>query len=101
MSDGSDRQEIQVTTYNVKVTDNGKTLEMEFDHDPLESEIIVNISAGSYKDITTVEERIEQLKNDNLALKEDNLILMDALATTFEEILILQGQVSTLQGGTI
>jgi hypothetical protein len=74
---------------------------MEFDHDPLESEIIVNISAGSYKDITTVEERIEQLKTDNLALKEDNLILMDALATTFEEILILQGQIATLQGGTV
>jgi len=41
----------------------------------------------------TIEEQIAQLKTDNL-------ILMDALATTFEELLILQDKIDIL-GGTV
>ena len=40
----------------------------------------------------TLQEQVEQLK-------QDNLILMDALATTFEEILSLGAKIDTL-GGT-
>lgn len=42
--------------------------------------------------VPTVEEQVAQLKSDNL-------ILMDALATTFEEILILEDKITAL-GGT-
>lgn len=42
----------------------------------------------------TIEDKVVQLQ-------QDNIILMDALATTFEELLNLQSQVATLQGGTV
>ena len=38
-------------------------------------------------------------KSEMLLLQEQNLILMDALATTFEEVLVLQEQIKALQGG--
>ena len=87
MSDGSDRQETQVTTYNVKVSNSGKTLEMEFDHNPSNEDIMECISVGNFKDITTLEDQIAQLKEDNLAFKEDNLIIMEVLATLYEDML--------------
>lgn len=47
-----------------------------------------NISSGNFlvfTDETRIENKIE-------ALRQDNLILMDAIATLFEEILILRGE---------
>lgn len=35
----------------------------------------------------TIEEQLTQLKADNQALKNDNLILMDVLATMYEDML--------------
>lgn len=41
----------------------------------------------------SLEEKVTQLQNDNLTL-------MDALATTFEELLVLEGKVELLGGAT-
>lgn len=39
--------------------------------------------------VETLEDKIIQLQADNTQLKADNLILMDAIATMYEEILLL------------
>jgi len=63
---------------------------------------VSNVKEGNFlgftenplKDPTPIEQQVAQLQ-------QDNVILMDALATTFEEILNLQAQVAALQGGTV
>jgi len=45
----------------------------------------------------TVEEKLARLESVNEELKQQNLILMDALATTFEEILALR---AIVEGGS-
>ena len=46
LSDGSDRQEISVTIYTVKVADNNKIYNIAFDHEPTEQEITDSIANG-------------------------------------------------------
>ena len=36
----------------------------------------------------TIEEQLDQLKADNLTLREDNLTIMEVLATMYEEMLM-------------
>jgi len=56
-----------------------------------------NISDGNFLIFSDVKPFEEQV----LHLQRDNVVLMDALATTFEEILNLQEQVANLRGGTV
>jgi len=49
-----------------------------------------NIAEGNfliYSDTPSLEVQIAQLKEDNLIIREDSLILMDVLATMFEVML--------------
>jgi hypothetical protein len=53
MSDGSDRQEIAL--WDVTVQDNGKTYYKQFDHEPLDTEIII----AEMQDITPKEDLLQ------------------------------------------
>lgn len=78
-SDGSDRQEIEATSYIVVVKDGYRTLQMKFDHDPSDDNIMARIENGVYVDITNVEDRLPQLDEiqntvDLLLLKQEGII---------------------------
>ena len=84
MSDGSDRLETQVTIYQVQVSDNGKTLQMTFDHDPTDAEVTDKYTALDFVDVTSDKDLITALQEQLLGT-QDNFDIM------YAQMLMLQG----------
>jgi hypothetical protein len=82
MSDGSDRQETQVTTYQVTVNDNGKTLQMAFDHDPTDAEVTAKYVAKDFIDVTSTGE----MNKAAIAANKANLESMSADLMSFMDL---------------
>lgn len=75
LSDGSDRQEITVNTYFVKIEDSDKFYMLSFSVDPTTEEIQAALDAGQGIEITTVEDLSAKLVDTRgrLALAEEAL----------------------------
>ncbi|OPX93980.1 MAG: hypothetical protein A4E53_00143 [Pelotomaculum sp. PtaB.Bin104] len=61
--------------------------------------LITEEQFNSYKPQAPIQEPAQTLEERVTQLQSDNLILMDALATAFEEILVLEEKINML-GGT-
>ena len=62
LSDGSDRMEISISTWKVKVKDGYRTFELSFDHDPTDDEIAEKYSAGNFDEVTATDDVIKGLE---------------------------------------
>jgi hypothetical protein len=63
-SDGSDRQEIEITTYIATVEDSGIQYKIQFDYSPTSNEIISKYLSEKYPNLTPVQLKIQQIKQE-------------------------------------
>ncbi|NPV90093.1 MAG: hypothetical protein HPY50_04865 [Firmicutes bacterium] len=78
MSDQSDRQEIEVTNYWVKVENEDKFYMLTFDHAPIEEEITSDFDAGKAVEVITIEDLSAKLAEARAALRaaEDAILVL-------------------------
>ena len=62
LSDGSDRNEIKITIYTVQIKDSTRTLQMIFDHDPLDEDISTRYNNNDFTDVTSDKDLIVNLQ---------------------------------------
>ncbi len=77
LSDGSDRQTVQTTSYIVETKENYRRYRLTFDHNPAEQEIADAVAAGNYEDITAPQDIAEglQAQIDTLTVMVGDMIL--------------------------
>lgn len=71
-SDGSDRQEVVIPKYKVKIESDDRFYILTFDHDPTEQEVQDAFSVGQFTEVTTVEDLAIKLADtrERLSLAE-------------------------------
>lgn len=104
MSDGSDRQVLEITTWQVEVEQDGRVFALTFDHEPTEQEITDALEQGQGQEVVTVEivsQRLASTRADllntleataflyeqNLQLQEENLMALEGIATLYEMLI--------------
>ena len=82
--------------YKFQYSNDAQREEIYLDNKHLHLKEDTSTEQGNFLIFTDVPDIETQLED----LRKENLVLMDALATTFEEVLALKAQVTALQGGT-
>lgn len=75
-------------------TDRQNKIDANKDKILIEEQNIIDGNFLIFSDVKPLETQVSELQ-------QDNLILMDALATSFEKILQLEAKIDTMNGGTV